>query len=167
MSSVPMATAPYSKLRPPWDDTHPLWGDALQYVHVSHGTVGFSTAVQNYTVGRSGCVLQLAYPCKGLGEGGGREGGREGGRGEGGREGGGKGGGREGGRGEGGRGEGGREGGGKGGREGGREGGKEGGREEGRTSIPRKKFITDQVHINHMNCRCWISILNFLCLAER
>ena len=69
-----MATAPYSKFRPPWDDTHPLWGDALQYVHVSHGTVGFSTAVQNYTVGGSGCVLQLAYPCKGLGEGGAREG---------------------------------------------------------------------------------------------
>ena len=100
-----MATAPYSKFRPPWDDTHPLWGDALQYVHVSHGTVGFSTAVQNYTVGGSGCVLQLAYPCKGLGEGGAREG--------------------------------------------------------GRTSIARKKFIMDQVHINHMNCHCWISILNF------
>ena len=62
-----MATAPYSKLRLPWDDTHPLWGDALQYVHVSHGTVGLSTAIQNYTVGGSGCVLQLAYPCKGLG----------------------------------------------------------------------------------------------------
>ena len=64
-----MATAPYSKLRLPWDDTHPLWGDALQYVHVSHSTVGLSTAIQNYTVGGSGRVLQLAHPCKGLGGG--------------------------------------------------------------------------------------------------
>lgn len=59
--------------RLPWDDTHPLWGDALHYVHVSHCTVGLSTAIQNYTVGGCGYVLQPAYPCKGLEEGRGGE----------------------------------------------------------------------------------------------